>query len=87
MKGSSYYQLPPIAQWLTGNIGLHHIHHISSLIPNYRLQECLDDNPVLLQVTRLKFWESLRCITLALWDEEKNQLVSFRDLRTRRLPA
>ncbi len=81
LKGSSYYRLPRVLQWATGNIGLHHIHHLSSRIPNYRLQECFDENPTLRQVTELRFWESVRCVRLALWDEARGKLVSFREAR------
>ena len=68
-------------QWLTGNIGLHHIHHLNSRIPNYRLQECLDANPVLQQVTRLTLRHSLACVFLKLWDEERGTLVGYRSAR------
>jgi omega-6 fatty acid desaturase (delta-12 desaturase) len=81
LKGSSYYHLPRILQWATGNIGLHHIHHLSSRIPNYRLQECFDENPVFKRVTEMRLLESLRCVRLALWDEAKGKLVSFREAR------
>lgn len=79
LKGSSYYRLPRLLQWATGNIGLHHIHHLSSRIPNYRLQECFDENPVFERVTELRLVESLRCVRFALWDEAKGRLVSFRE--------
>ena len=81
LQGSSYYRLPRVLQWATGNIGLHHIHHVSSRIPNYRLQECFDENPVFRRVTELTFWESVRCVRLALWDEANRRLVSFREAR------
>jgi omega-6 fatty acid desaturase (delta-12 desaturase) len=84
LEGSSYYALPKILQWFTGNIGLHHIHHMSSLIPNYRLQECLDENPEFRQVKQLTLGESLKCFSLALWDEEQRKLIRFRDLRLSR---
>jgi omega-6 fatty acid desaturase (delta-12 desaturase) len=77
LEGSSYYVLPRVLQWFTGNVGLHHIHHLNSRIPNYRLQECLDDEPLLGSISRLTVRESLRCIGLALWDEEARRLVSF----------
>ncbi len=77
LQGSSYYQLPWLLQWLTGNIGLHHIHHLNPRIPNYRLQEVLDTHPELRQVTRLTLWQSLRCASLALWDERERKLVRF----------
>jgi len=83
IRGSSYYALPRALQWLTGNIGLHHIHHLSSRIPNYRLQECLDENPVLQRVTRLTLRHSLACVFLKLWDEERRTLVGYRSARRR----
>ena len=81
VHGSSYYVLPPILQWFTGNIGLHHIHHLCSTIPNYRLQECLDASPELQTMNRLTLLESLNCVRLALWDEANRKLVSFREAR------
>ena len=79
--GSSYYVLPKPLQWFTGNIGIHHVHHLNSLIPNYRLQSCLDTMPELKNVNRLYFWQSLKCVGYKLWDEEGNRLVGFRALR------
>jgi omega-6 fatty acid desaturase (delta-12 desaturase) len=81
LHGSSYYRLPKILQWFTANIGLHHIHHLCSRIPNYRLQECLDHFPELKQVRHVSVMESLRCSTLALWDEAANKLIKFSDLK------
>lgn len=77
LGGSSHYVLPPVLQWFTGNIGLHHIHHLNSRIPNYRLQECLDAEPLLGTISRLSLRESLCCIGLALWDEDRRRLVAF----------
>lgn len=79
MYGSTYYALPPVLNWFTGNIGLHHIHHLNSMVPNYRLQECLAACPGLESVNRLTLRESLSCVRLALWDETRGKLVSFRD--------
>lgn len=78
--GSSYYQLPALLQWFTANIGLHHIHHLDSQIPNYNLQECFDENPKLQQVARLTFWKSLSCASLKLWDEEKSEMVRLSNI-------
>jgi omega-6 fatty acid desaturase (delta-12 desaturase) len=80
LQGSSYYCLPRVLQWLTASIGLHHIHHLCSRIPNYRLQECLDDNPELRQARRVTLVESLRCARLSLWNEEAGRMIRFRDL-------
>src|SRR2546430_3649608 len=77
LQGSSYYRLPRLLQWATGNIGLHHIHHLHPRIPNYRLQQALDDHAELRQVPTLTLWESLRCVRLTLWDERARKLVPF----------
>lgn len=77
LQGSSYLRLPRILQWLTANIGLHHIHHLDSQIPNYRLQECLDHNPALAGLGRLTLRESLSCAGLKLWDEDAGRMVPF----------
>jgi len=81
--GSSYFKLPPILQWFSGNVGLHHVHHLCSRVPNYRLQACLDAAPELEGITKvITLRESLGCWRLALWDERRGQLVGFRDLKT-----
>jgi len=82
LHNSSYYALPWILQWLTGNIGFHHIHHLCSRIPNYRLQECLEASPRLQSINRLTLRESLKGIRLTLWDEDKRKLVGFREARS-----
>ena len=81
LGGSSYYVLPAVLQWFTGNVGLHHVHHLNSRIPNYRLQECIDDHELLGQVGRLTLRESVRCLGLALWDEDARRLVGFPRIR------
>jgi omega-6 fatty acid desaturase (delta-12 desaturase) len=78
--GSSFYDLGALGHWLTGNIGYHHIHHLASQIPNYRLAACFRENPELQRVTRLGLRASLRCARLSLWDEERRALVPFRGL-------
>jgi len=80
LRGSSYYRLPRPLQWITGHIGLHHVHHLSSKVPNYRLQECVDSIPILKRVPKLSLIDSLKCARLALWDEGSQKLISFRDL-------
>lgn len=80
LQGSSYYKLPRVLQWFTGNIGFHHIHHLSHLIPNYNLQRCHDENPQFQRATVLTLWSSLRTIALTLWDEEQQKMVPFRRL-------
>ncbi len=85
LKGSSYYKLPQVLQWFTGNIGFHHVHHLSPRIPNYFLQKCHEENPVFQQVVVLTLWSSFKTIFLSLWDEEQGRLVSFRQLNSIRL--
>jgi len=81
LQGSSYYKLPKILQWFTGNIGFHHIHHLSPRIPNYRLQQCYDENPIFQETVVLTLWTSLKSALLALWDEEQKKLIRFSQLR------
>ncbi len=79
MHGSSYYQLPKVLQWFTGNIGFHHIHHLSPRIPNYNLPQCHEENPLLQRVVHLTLATSIKTISLALWDEKQRRLVTFRE--------
>jgi len=81
LEGSSYLVLPKPLQWVTASIGIHHIHHLSARIPNYRLQQCLDENPQLQHVTRITIWDGLKTLRLALWDEDSRRLISFREAR------
>jgi len=83
LQGSSYYKLPKILQWFTGNIGFHHIHHLSPRIPNYLLQKCHDENPMFQETVVLTLRSSLKSIFLCLWDEEQKKLISFRQLKQR----
>ncbi|MBI3871571.1 MAG: fatty acid desaturase, partial [candidate division Zixibacteria bacterium] len=78
LQGSSYYDLPAVVNWFTGNIGVHHVHHLCSGIPNYRLRQCLRENEELQKVTRLTIADSIRCSRLKLWDEDAGRLVGFR---------
>jgi len=87
MEGSSWYRLPPALQWITGNIGLHHVHHLAPRIPNYRLQACLDAIPELRLKNNLGIVRSLRSISLNLWDEAAGGLISFGALRRRGVGA
>lgn len=83
--GSSHYVLPPVLRWITANIGVHHVHHLASRIPFYRLPEVLRDHEEFASAGRLTLRDSLRCASLALWDETGRRLVSFAEAR--RLPA
>lgn len=77
LQGSSFLELPAPLRWLTGNIGYHHIHHLSVRIPLYRLPECHGDLPALHVAPRLGLRETMRCWRLALWEDERRQLVGF----------
>lgn len=81
LHGASHYDLPQPLRWLTGNIGVHHVHHLSSKVPYYRLTEVLRDHPELGEIGRITLLDSLRCVKLVLWDEQANRLVSFRQAR------
>jgi acyl-lipid omega-6 desaturase (Delta-12 desaturase) len=83
LHGSSYYDLPGILRWFTANIGVHHIHHLCSRIPYYRLPLVLRDHPDLSFIGRLTLVQSFRCVRLVLWDEGQQRLVSFREVRQR----
>jgi omega-6 fatty acid desaturase (delta-12 desaturase) len=79
LHGSSHYELPAILAWFTANIGIHHVHHLCSRIPYYRLPRVLRDHPELRGVSRLTLLQSFRCVRLVLWDETQRRLVSFRE--------
>jgi omega-6 fatty acid desaturase (delta-12 desaturase) len=81
LHGSSFYDLPKPLMWITANIGIHHLHHLSSRIPFYRLATVLKDNPELRNVGRITLWQSLACVQLTLWDETRKRLVPFRAVR------
>jgi acyl-lipid omega-6 desaturase (Delta-12 desaturase) len=83
VHGSSFLDLPRPLHWLTGNIGYHHIHHLVSRIPNYRLARCFREVPGMQRVTRLTLGQGLRCLRLKLWDEETRTLVGFDAVRGR----
>ncbi len=81
LRGSSYYDLPKWLMWVTGNIGVHHVHHLSARIPFYNLPKILKEHPELKSVGRLTFLESLKTVKLALWCERTKRMVSFRALK------
>jgi omega-6 fatty acid desaturase (delta-12 desaturase) len=78
LEGSTFLKLPRLLQWFTGNIGFHHIHHLNSRIPNYRLQACHDSHPMFAQVTPMTIVRSLQAFGLKLFDETSGRLVCFR---------
>jgi len=81
LQGSSFYKLPRILQWFSGNIGFHHIHHLSPRIPNYNLEKCHQADPLFQQVKPITLFASLKSMTYRLWDEKNRQLVGYRALR------
>lgn len=87
IAGSSYLKLPQPLMWLTGNIGLHHVHHIGPKIPYYKLQQAHDENPFFHNVTVIKLKDTGRALNLSLWDEEQERLISFADLAARSDPS
>lgn len=82
LYGSSHYALPAVLRWISGNIGVHHVHHLASRIPFYRLSEVIKDHDCLEQTKRITLWESFRCARLHLWDEESRRLLSFAEARS-----
>ncbi len=87
LHGSSFYDLPKPLMWLTGNIGIHHLHHLSSRIPFYRLPQVLRDFPELKNVGRITLWQSFKCVNLSIWDEANKKLISFREAHQLMLAA
>ena len=77
LHGSSHYVLPPVLRWLSGNIGAHHVHHLQSRVPFYRLPEVLRDHAIVDSAQRLSLRDSLACVRLKLWDETRQRLVPF----------
>jgi acyl-lipid omega-6 desaturase (Delta-12 desaturase) len=80
LKGSSFYKLPRVLQWFSGNIGFHHIHHLGPRIPNYKLEKCHYENEDIWQVKPLTLRQSMRSLSLRLWDEENQRLIPFSEL-------
>lgn len=80
LKGSSFYKLPRVLQWFTGNIGFHHIHHLSPRIPNYHLERCHDADPFFKTIKPVTLLGSLRTLGFRLWDEQRNKFVGFSGL-------
>lgn len=81
LRGSSFLKLPRVLQFCSGNIGYHHVHHLSARIPNYNLQRAHDENPMFHDVPTLTLWDGLRTVRLKLWDEDQKRLVSFAHAR------
>ena len=81
LYGSSFYKLPKVLQWFTGNIGFHHIHHLSPAIPNYNLEKCHRESPLFREVKAVTLWSSMKSLSFRLWDEQRQKLVGYRRLR------
>ena len=81
MEGSSFYKLPKILQWFSGNIGFHHIHHLNPMIPNYNLERCHLSDPYFEKVPPMNILTSLKSINYRLWDEDANKMIGFRQLK------
>jgi acyl-lipid omega-6 desaturase (Delta-12 desaturase) len=84
LQGSSFYKLPRILQWFSGNIGFHHIHHLSPRIPNYHLEKCHRSEPLFQSVKAVTLLSSLKSFSFRLWDEQRGQMVGYRALATAR---
>jgi omega-6 fatty acid desaturase (delta-12 desaturase) len=87
LRGSSYLKLPRVFQFFSGNIGLHHVHHLSAKVPNYNLQRAHDQNPIFHEVPTLSMWDGLRAVRLKLWDERRRRLVTFAEARANPWPT
>jgi omega-6 fatty acid desaturase (delta-12 desaturase) len=87
LQGSSYLRLPRVLQFFSGNIGLHHVHHLSPKVPNYNLQRAHDQNPIFHSVPTLSLWDGLRAVRLKLWDEGRGRLVTFAEARANQWPT
>jgi acyl-lipid omega-6 desaturase (Delta-12 desaturase) len=87
LRGSSYLRLPRVLQFFSGNIGLHHVHHLSAKVPNYNLQRAHDQNPIFHEVPTLSMWDGMRAVRLKLWDERRRRLVTFAEARAHPWPT
>jgi acyl-lipid omega-6 desaturase (Delta-12 desaturase) len=87
LRGSSYLRLPRVLQFFSGNIGLHHVHHLSAKVPNYNLQRAHDQNPIFHEVPTLSMWDGMRGVRLKLWDERRRRLVTFAEARAHPWPT
>lgn len=81
LTGCSFLKLPAVLQWFTGNIGFHHVHHLSSRIPNYKLEACHNENDIFKVVKPIKLSSTIRPLSLHLWDEDNRKLISFKELK------
>lgn len=84
LQGSSFYKLPKLLQWFSGNIGFHHIHHLSPRISNYNLEKCHKGDPLFQRVKAVTLLSSLKSLNFRLWEERQHRLVGYSYLRTLR---
>ena len=82
LQGSSFYKLPKVLQWFSGNIGFHHIHHLSPKIPNYKLAKCHRENEIFSEISPITLWASLKTMKLRLWNEQNRRLIGFKELQS-----
>jgi omega-6 fatty acid desaturase (delta-12 desaturase) len=80
LQGSSMFKLPFLLNWFTGSIGYHHIHHLSPLIPNYKLKRCHNENPIFSEIKPITFFSAFESLLLRLWDERRQMLVGFNEI-------
>jgi omega-6 fatty acid desaturase (delta-12 desaturase) len=83
MKGSSFFKLPKVLQWASGNIGFHHLHHLSHQIPNYNLEKCHNENAIFQKPTTIGLFDSFKCASYKLYDEENKEMITFGQYRRR----
>jgi omega-6 fatty acid desaturase (delta-12 desaturase) len=81
LHGSSFFKLPSVLRWFTGNIGFHHVHHLGPTIPNYNLPKCHEENEMFQSVKPISLFKSFHSLKLRLWDEEAQKIISFREMR------
>jgi omega-6 fatty acid desaturase (delta-12 desaturase) len=81
LHGSSFFKLPAILRWFTGSIGYHHIHHLGPTIPNYNLARCHEENAMFMEIKPITFFKSFKSLTIRLWDEKYQKVISFREMR------
>ena len=81
LRGSSYLRLPKVLQFFTGSIGIHHVHHLNTKIPSYKLQRAHDAVPIFHNVPAISLWDGLRATRLKLWDEDATRLVTWKEHR------
>jgi omega-6 fatty acid desaturase (delta-12 desaturase) len=80
LEGSSFFKLPVLLRWFSGNIGFHHIHHLGPKIPNYNLPKCYEENPLFQEVEPITFFKSFQSLKLRLWDEKNERIVTFQEM-------